>query len=66
MSFVTRYNVQLVTPLHDADMPLFLHCSGGLESVTPSFFQSNVLPILEIHGVTDIHVPIVGTIKEQP
>ena len=54
---IAQRGKRLIAPLYASDTALFQHCSGGLESVTPEFLKEVVVPLLEIHGVTDIEVP---------
>lgn len=41
---------KLIRPVLDKDIPLFMHCTGGLDAVTDVFFEQ-VVNILLAHGV---------------
>jgi hypothetical protein len=40
----------MVTPEEAHDMPLFRHCANGCEAVSQTTFNTEVMPLLELHG----------------
>lgn len=47
---------KLIAPVNLDDAPIFEHCSGGMEAVTESYLDSDVRPLLLVHGVTVVQI----------
>ncbi len=46
-----------VEPFDESDKPLFMHCAGGMMSVTEKHYKEVVEPLLFDHGVSVIEGP---------
>jgi hypothetical protein len=40
-----------ISPRDITSLPLFMHCSGGSDSLNENFFFNMVRPVMEAHGI---------------
>ena len=43
-------------PLNNSDMPLFRHCSEGMDAVTIDYFDQVVSPLLSSHNINFVEI----------
>ena len=55
MKIHVRYRADgLIEPSQNFYMNLFMHCASGCIAVTEENWRENVLPLLFVHGVTEV------------